>query len=95
MRYKTNYGPNKKVRQHARDTLEAIQKLNSDVLLRKHYTRRGGNQLLVLLGALKNWKIMLTPTKRSSRVVEKLTKLTIDDDVLDSPLLRTEEKCSG
>lgn len=95
LRYNMNNGPTKKVIQHSQDTLEANQKLPHEVLLRKHFTRRGGNQKHIFLAEFKARNTMLAPAKRTSRVVDKVTKLRIDDDVLDAPMLSTAEKCSG
>lgn len=64
-------------------------------MLRRHFTNRGVIKHKIQLAAFKRWNTVLAPAKRSSRVVDKVTKITIDDDVLDSPLLNTEEKCSG
>lgn len=95
LRNNTNCGPNKKVQQNAKDTLQIIQKLDPNILLRKHYSRRGGSKKNILLATFKDWNAKLAPAKRNSRVVDKVTKLEIKDNVLDSPLLSTEEKCSG
>lgn len=48
-----------------------------------------------MLHAFQNWNEELAPARRNSRVVDRVTKLKIEKDVLDSPLLSTEEKFSG
>lgn len=88
-------GPNEKVQQHDKDTLTAIQILSDKILLRKQYTRRGGNKEKVLLASFKEWNIALAPAKKSSRVIEKLTKLKIEHNVPYYPGLKAQNKCSG
>lgn len=50
-----NFGPNKKVRNHAKDTLNSITKLNTDAMLQRHYTDRGSNKQKILLALFQNW----------------------------------------
>lgn len=45
--------------------------------------------------AFKKWNAELSPAKRTSRVVDKVTKITIGNDVLDLTGLTNDEKCSG
>lgn len=90
-----NFGLNRKVREHARDTLKSIQKLDEDTMLRKHFTRHGGAKEKILLKAFQEWNHTLSPAKKSSRAVDIVSKITIDNDVLDSCNLTAAEKCSG
>lgn len=94
LRYNINFGHTKKTRQHSKDTIGAIKKMKPDTVLRKHNTSKGGNKQKFLLTALQRWNLDLSPSKRNSRVVHRVTKVYIENDILDSAYLRTEEKCS-
>lgn len=87
--------PSGKVRQHAKDSLNAITKLHQSTIIRTHYTKRSGNKHKIMLHEFKAWNTQLAPSKQTSRTVDKVTKLAIENDVLDSPCLSAEEIRSG
>lgn len=88
-------GINNKVRWYARDSLDSIAKLYRAVILRIHQTKRSGNRQKILLAAFQRWNKALAPLKKSSRVVDKVSRLNIGNDVLDSLGLSAREKFSA
>lgn len=84
LRWSVHNGLNTKVRRHAKDTLYAIQKMDENTILRKQYTGRGEMKEKAILNAFEKWHVELAPAKRSSRAVDKVSKLVIARSMLDS-----------
>lgn len=83
LRRSVNLGCNNNVRQHAKDNLNAIQELDKDKKIRKQFTDRSGNKIKTMLRAFQEWNTEIAPAKKTSRAVDKVTKLQIHHDVLD------------
>lgn len=91
----THSKPGDWCRQNAKDTIEAIKRIKSDSVLKERYTAKGGNKRNILLAAFQRWSRELIPAKNILPIVEKVTKIETDNDILYSACLKTEDKCSA
>lgn len=84
-----------KVKKHAQDALNAITKLPQEVPARRYFTRGPFEPKRWEVQEFKSWRTSTLSDSAKPRVIDRVTKSVVEDDILDSNRLTVGEKRSG
>lgn len=85
----------KQVSTHAKNSIEALYKLNPRVPPKAHLKRGTIHLEAWSIRAFQRWRSETLTGNAKSRCLDKVSQIAIDKDILDSPLLSEQKKRSA